>query len=147
MGFEIATPNPDPGLRKGRAEKTSVRYTLRDCAGILDDPQRRRDFCASVRAAIVEVLVKKTVRAAQRTGRRCVTASGGVTCNRALRRMLAEACGREGLRLRLAQPEFSTDNAAMVAALGEHRLSSSPCRAGAFGLESDPAWALDDVRG
>src|SRR5882762_2206736 len=72
--------------------KTSVRYFLRDHPRLLDDQQAVRDLCASVQAAIVEVLVKKTVRAARRLDVRCVTASGGVTCNRALRRDLAAAC-------------------------------------------------------
>jgi len=44
---------------------------------------------AGVQAAIVEVLVAKTIRAAKRIGVGCVTASGGVTCNRALRQELA----------------------------------------------------------
>ena len=79
--------------------KTSVRYFLRDHPGILDDAQRLRDLCASIQAAIVEVLVKKTIRAAKRNHVRCVTASGGVTCNRALRRELARACEREGFRI------------------------------------------------
>src|SRR6185503_15173259 len=82
--------------------KTSVRYFLRDNPRLLDDPQRVRDLCASVQAAIVEVLVRKTVRAARRRGVRCVTASGGVTCNRALRNDLASACAAAGLSLRLA---------------------------------------------
>ena len=46
--------------------KTSVRYFLRDHAEILGDAQRVRDLCACVQAAIVEVLVSKTVRAARR---------------------------------------------------------------------------------
>src|SRR5437870_11778627 len=46
--------------------KTSVRYCLRDHPEILDTGQRLRDLCASVQAAIVEVLVTKTVRAARR---------------------------------------------------------------------------------
>ena len=53
-------------------------------------------MCASIQAAIVEVLVKKTIRAAKRNHVRCVIASGGITCNRALRRELARACEREG---------------------------------------------------
>ena len=59
--------------------KTSVRYFIRDNPTLLNDPQKIRDLCASVQAAIVEVLVKKTIRAAKRNGVRCVTASGGVT--------------------------------------------------------------------
>jgi len=102
--------------------KTSVRYFLRDHPQLLDDPQRVRDLCASIQAAIVEVLVAKTIRAAKRHRVRCVTASGGVTCNRSLRRELANVCEREGFRLRLAESQFCTDNAAMVGVLAEYKL-------------------------
>src|SRR5881396_2390152 len=57
--------------------KTSVRYFLRDHPGLLEDRQGVRDLCASVQAAIVDVLVTKTVRAAKRLRVSCVTASGG----------------------------------------------------------------------
>src|SRR6266571_4726098 len=83
--------------------KTSVRYFLRDHPALLEDEQRVRDLCASVQAAIVDVLVAKTIRAANRLRVRCVTASGGVSCNRALRRQLAAACQQQGLKLRLAE--------------------------------------------
>ncbi len=102
--------------------KTSVRYFLRDHPALLDDAQKIRDLCASVQAAIVEVLVKKTIRAAKRNGVRCVTASGGVTCNRALRHELARACEREGFALRLAEKSLCTDNAAMIGILAERKL-------------------------
>jgi N6-L-threonylcarbamoyladenine synthase len=75
-----------------------------------------------VQVAIVEVLVIKTIRAARRLGVGCVTASGGVTCNRALRKELAEACQRAGLVLRLAEPGLCTDNAAMIGILTERKL-------------------------
>src|SRR5262249_42107585 len=64
--------------------KTSVRYFLRDHPALCDDRQAVRDLCASVQAAIVDVLVTKTIRAAKRLRVHCITASGGVTCNRAL---------------------------------------------------------------
>ncbi len=102
--------------------KTSVRYFLRDNPQLLKDTQRVRDLCASVQAAIVEVLVTKTIRAARRLGVRCVTASGGVTCNRALRSSLASACEREGFTLRLAEKSLCTDNAAMIGVLAERKL-------------------------
>ena len=102
--------------------KTSVRYFLRDHPLLLEDGPALRDLCASVQAAIVEVLVTKTVRAAKRLRVACVTASGGVTCNGALRRQLAAACVREGLRLRLAEPGLCTDNAAMIGVLAERKL-------------------------
>ncbi len=102
--------------------KTSVRYFLRDHPDSLGDGQKIRDLCASVQAAIVEVLVAKTIRAAKRNGVRCVTASGGVTCNSGLRRDLELACKREGFVLRLADKSLCTDNAAMVGILAEHKL-------------------------
>jgi N6-L-threonylcarbamoyladenine synthase len=102
--------------------KTFVRYFLRDNPALLDDPQKIRDLCASVQAAIVEVLVKKTIRAAKRNGVNCVTASGGVTCNRAFRHELARACEREGFILHLAEKSLCTDNAAMIGILAERKL-------------------------
>lgn len=124
--------------------KTSVRYFLAARPGLADDPKALRDLCASVRAAIVEVLVGKTIRAARRLGVACVTASGGVTCNRALRRDLAKACGKYRLQLRLAAPAYCTDNAAMVAILAERKFQR-----GASGLALDdealPGWALDSL--
>src|SRR5271154_5669162 len=101
--------------------KTSVRYFLRDNPALLDTAQKIRDLCASVQAAIVEVLVKKTIRAAKRNGVRCVTASGGVTCNRVLRHELTRACERNGFTLRLAEKSLCTDNAAMIGILAERK--------------------------
>ena len=121
--------------------KTSVRYFLRDHPGILDDTQRIRDLCASIQAAIVEVLVKKTIRAAKRNHVRCVTASGGVTCNRALRRELVRACEREGFELRLAEKSLCTDNAAMIGILAERKLLANVAPT-SLDEEIKPAWVL-----
>jgi N6-L-threonylcarbamoyladenine synthase len=103
--------------------KTSVRYFIRDHPEVLADPQKIRDLCASVQAAIIEVLVSKTIRATRRLGYRCVTASGGVTCNGALRRELARACAARGFQLRLAEKSLCTDNAAMIGILAECKLA------------------------
>ncbi|NOS72297.1 MAG: tRNA (adenosine(37)-N6)-threonylcarbamoyltransferase complex transferase subunit TsaD [Verrucomicrobia bacterium] len=102
--------------------KTSVRYFIRDHPALLDDVKCVNDLCASVQAAIVDVLVKKTIRAAKRLGVRCVTASGGVTCNRALRSALDAACQKSNLKLRLAEKSLCTDNAAMIGILAEQKL-------------------------
>jgi len=102
--------------------KTSVRYFLRDNPRLLDDPQAVRDLCASVQSAIVEVLVTKTMRTAERLRVSCVTASGGVTANRVLRHELASACGARGLALRIAERSLCTDNAAMIGILAERKL-------------------------
>ena len=102
--------------------KTSVRYFIRDHSALLDDRKKVCDLCASVQAAIVEVLVKKTLRAAKRNGVRCVTASGGVTCNSTLRNEMTRACEREGFALHLAEKSLCTDNAAMIGILAERKL-------------------------
>jgi N6-L-threonylcarbamoyladenine synthase len=121
--------------------KTSVRYFLRDHPEILEDGQKVRDLCASVQAAIIEVLVTKTMRAAKRLGVKCITASGGVTCNRGLRQELTRACERRGFTLRLAERSLCTDNAAMIGILAEQKLLG-----GAAGTnlseEIKPGWAL-----
>lgn len=121
--------------------KTSVRYFLRDHPTLLDDGTAVRDLCASVQAAIVDVLVTKTIRAAKRVGVRCVTASGGVTCNRALRRSLGEACAKRGFVLRLADPAFCTDNAGMVGILAERKLERGVADS-ALAEDIQPGWAL-----
>jgi N6-L-threonylcarbamoyladenine synthase len=121
--------------------KTSVRYFLRDHPGILDDTQRIRDMCASIQAAIVEVLVKKTIRAAKRNHVRCVTASGGVTCNRALRHELACACEREGFELRLAEKSLCTDNAVMIGILAERKLLANVAPT-SLDEEIKPGWII-----
>jgi N6-L-threonylcarbamoyladenine synthase len=121
--------------------KTSVRYFLRDNPDLLNDKQRLCDLCASVQAAIVEVLVKKTIRAAKRNHVHCVTASGGVTCNRALRRELECACKREGLMLRLAEKNLCTDNAAMIGILAGRKLLAN-VEPTSLDQEINPSWEL-----
>jgi N6-L-threonylcarbamoyladenine synthase len=102
--------------------KTAVRYYIRDHPELVEQPGTLRDLCASVQAAIVEVLVGKTLKAARARRVRCITASGGVACNRALRTQLRAACDREGITLRLAEPGFCTDNAGMIAILAEQKV-------------------------
>jgi N6-L-threonylcarbamoyladenine synthase len=121
--------------------KTSVRYFLRDNPNLLDDAQKIRDLCASIQAAIVEVLVAKTIRAAKRNGVRCVTASGGVTCNRSLRNELERACKRNGFELRLAEKNLCTDNAAMIGILAEQKLKQG-ISIPSVDEEIKPGWVL-----
>ena len=122
--------------------KTAVRYFLRDHPELLEDDRRVGDLCASLQAAIVDVLVTKTVRAATRLGVGCVTASGGVACNSALRRELTGACQKAGLLLRLAEKSLCTDNAAMIGILAEQKLLNGQS---ATPLDAEIAanWALD----
>lgn len=140
-------PFPRPLLREPNDNfsfaglKTSVRYFLKKNPGLMDDPAARRDVCASVQAAIVEVLVTKTMNAARREGVRCITASGGVTCNSELRKQLTAAAAAEGLQLRLAEPALCTDNAAMIGILAERKLARGQ-GVTATGAEVLPNWRL-----
>jgi N6-L-threonylcarbamoyladenine synthase len=121
--------------------KTAVRYFIRDHSEVLTDSQKICDLCASVQAAIVGVLVTKTLRATRRLGLRCVTASGGVTCNRALRAELARACAARGIQLRLAEKSLCTDNAAMIGILAERKLAHQ-IPPPALDEDIKTAWAL-----
>ena len=60
----------------------------------------------------------------QALGVRCVTASGGVTCNSGLRSALGQDCKIKGYDLRLANPVLCTDNAAMVGMVAHMRLAN-----------------------
>jgi N6-L-threonylcarbamoyladenine synthase len=121
--------------------KTSVRYFLEKQPDLAGNPARLRDLCASVQAAIVEVLVAKTIRAARRLAVRCVTVSGGVACNSLLRTRLSEECQKEGLNLRLAERIYSTDNAAMIGILAERKLMAN-LPATSLDAEIEPSWSL-----
>ncbi|MBV8143039.1 MAG: tRNA (adenosine(37)-N6)-threonylcarbamoyltransferase complex transferase subunit TsaD [Verrucomicrobia bacterium] len=90
--------------------KTAVRYLLPKLDGNF-----LVDLCASFQEAVVDVLVQKTIRAANQVGLSLVTVSGGVSANSRLRSRMTEATTAAGLDLKMATPALSTDNAAMIA--------------------------------
>src|SRR5213593_2427460 len=90
--------------------KTAVRYLLPKLKGDF-----LADLCASFQQAAVDVLVTKTIAAAQKYRVNLVTVSGGVSCNQELRRQLGEACVRGGFEFKNAELWLCTDNAAMIA--------------------------------
>jgi N6-L-threonylcarbamoyladenine synthase len=102
--------------------KTAVRYLLpkieeqrlTQTPYKLDD-RVLADLCASFQQAIIDVVVTKTIAAAQKYNVDLVTVSGGVSCNQELRRQLHEACNRHGFEFKNAEPWLCTDNAAMIA--------------------------------
>lgn len=103
--------------------KTAVRYRLAEFSPDQRTDGLVNDMCASFQRAVVEVLAKKTGRAAREAGVALVTVSGGVSCNRALREEIAKTCAAAGVRLLTAPAQLCTDNAAMIAFAGSLRFS------------------------
>jgi N6-L-threonylcarbamoyladenine synthase len=88
------------------------------------DEQTLRDLCASFQQAIIDVLVTKTIVAAQKHRLDLIAISGGVSCNQELRRQMRDASRRKGIEFKSAEPWLCTDNAAMIAFAALLRLRS-----------------------
>ena len=109
-------------------------------------PARKADLAASTEAAIVEVLVKKTLAALQQTGLQRVVVAGGVGANRHLRAQLNAACARAKVRVHYPELHLCTDNGAMIAMAAAMRLQAGqqqPNRDYAFDVK--PRWPLDAI--
>jgi N6-L-threonylcarbamoyladenine synthase len=100
--------------------KTALLHHVR--AHGVPDGQALADLCASYQAAIVEVLVRKTRRAARQLGLHHVQVCGGVAANSGLRAAMIAAGGEDEFRVYIPPPARCTDNAAMIAAAGYYHL-------------------------
>lgn len=99
------------------------------------------DVAASFQAAVVEVLVQKTVAAAKTAGLDTVVLAGGVAANSALHQKLQAAAATANLRFFAPTPVYCTDNAAMIACRGYYQ-----AKAGKFAdlnLNAVPALGLN----
>ena len=101
--------------------KTAVVVALRD--RVLDE-QTRADAARAFEEAVVDTLVIKCARALEASGARTLVVAGGVGANRRLRARVRAMGERAGVRVVYPRVEFCTDNAAMIALLGELRLSA-----------------------
>ena len=129
--------------------KTSVMTQLRRM-GSMPEGQDLHDLCASALEAVVDSLARKTIRAAHKIGAQTVVVAGGVSANRRLRARLKDDCEAHGLRLSIPPMKLCTDNAAMIAGLGQYRLKPL-IEAGvgfeAFDLQPKPGWGLLEATG
>lgn len=82
------------------------------------------DIAASFQESVVDVLIHRLMRAREEKGVEAVVVAGGVACNKRLRSRLSEDASREDVRVYYPRPEYCTDNGAMIAVAGYHRLLS-----------------------
>ncbi len=82
------------------------------------------DVAASFQAAVVEVLVAKTMLAVEQTGVKTVVVGGGVAANGGLREQLSAACEARDITLHLTPMKYCTDNGAMIASLAVQMLAA-----------------------
>lgn len=80
------------------------------------------DIAAGFQEAVVDVLVAKTLRAAEEKGVKAISVTGGVSANSRLRESFQEACRKRGLAVYFPRLSLCTDNAAMIAAAGYARI-------------------------
>jgi N6-L-threonylcarbamoyladenine synthase len=103
------------------------------------------DVAASYQEAIVDVLVEKTLRAAQMFSIKKVVVCGGVAANGRLRERFREEADSRGIEVYIPPALFCTDNAAMVAVVGEDILKRG--FRDTFDINAVSRWPLDTLRG
>jgi N6-L-threonylcarbamoyladenine synthase len=107
---------------------------------------QRCDLAASTQAAIVEVLVKKSMLALQQTGLQRLVVAGGVGANHALREQLNASCAKRSVRVHYPELHLCTDNGAMIAMAAAMRLQSGLQQADkSYAFDVKPRWPLDSL--
>lgn len=133
---------PRPMLRSGKPDfsfaglKTAVLTQVKRL-GEAPTEQQRADLAAATQAAIVEVLVRKSLLALKETGLKRLVVAGGVGANAMLREQLNAACGKRGIRVHYPELSLCTDNGAMIAMAAAMRLQR-----GMASLRSDGGFAV-----
>jgi N6-L-threonylcarbamoyladenine synthase len=104
---------------------------------------QRADLAASTQAAIVDVLVAKSLLALEQTGQRGLVVAGGVGANRQLRAQLDAQCARRSVRVHYPELALCTDNGAMIALAAALRLGSGRAEpTWDYAFDVKPRWDL-----
>ena len=150
QGDPAAFKLPRPLLHSGNLDfsfaglKTAVLTQARKLGDDLE--ARKADLAASTQAAIVDVLVKKSLTALRETGLRRIVVAGGVGANQLLRAQLDAACARLGVRVHYPELHLCTDNGAMIAMAAAMRLQSGQQQARFdYGFDVKPRWPLNAI--
>jgi N6-L-threonylcarbamoyladenine synthase len=124
--------------------KTAVLTLVREQGESLND-EFKADAARAFQEAIVEVLLKKSLKALKQTGFRQLVVAGGVGANKQLRSTLNQEAKRKRFRVYYPELEFCTDNGAMIALAGCLRLQAgTPAKqAGDFAVQ--PRWPLMEM--
>jgi len=106
----------------------------------------RCNLAASTQAAIVEVLVKKSLMALEQTGLKRLVVAGGVGANRVLREQLQQICAARGIRVLYPELHLCTDNGAMIALAAAMRIEAGVELPQAdYNFEVKPRWPLQTL--
>ena len=150
QGSATAFKLPRPLLHSGDLDfsfaglKTAVLTQAKKLGDELE--ARKADLAASTEAAIVEVLVKKTLAALKQTGLKRVVVAGGVGANRHLRAQLNAACAAAKVRVHYPELHLCTDNGAMIAMAAAMRLQAGQQQANTdYAFDVKPRWPLDAI--
>ena len=151
QGDPAAFKLPRPLLHSGNLDfsfaglKTAVLTQARKLGGDLE--ARKADLAASTQAAIVEVLVKKSLTALKETGLQRIVVAGGVGANRLLREQLDAACAKRRVRVHYPELHLCTDNGAMIALAAAMRLQAGQQQAiFDYAFDVKPRWPLNAIQ-
>lgn len=120
--------------------KTAVLQYVEKCTEKIDD-QHLADIAASFQEAMVEVLTRKTLRAAADEGLQRIVVAGGVACNSGLRARFGELADRNGVKVFFPSPSLCGDNAAMLGVPAHYYLESG--RYADTRVNAISSWSLD----
>jgi N6-L-threonylcarbamoyladenine synthase len=146
-GSATAFKLPRPLLHSGDLDfsfaglKTAVLTQAKKLGDRLE--ANKADLAASTQAAIVEVLLKKSLAALDQTGLKRLVVAGGVGANKNLREQLNAACAKRRVRVHYPELHLCTDNGAMIAMAAAMRLQSGLSQASErYAFDVKPRWPM-----